>query len=219
MRNELKRQLIGTTSWLVPGTYYENARLVAQFVDFVELLVYTWDKDTKELLTSEIDKLYSLTQLYNLKYTVHLPTDSFENVKKAINFFSIHEGKIRVLNYVTHPFENSEFDLFLKEIPNLSVENLNKKVYYAESMVFDVGHYLLGTDVDFSKVGEIKEVHIMGVRKGKDHLTVDENTLKIVHGVLSKKLFEVELLCFEVFSLVDFVNSYVVWSKWKEKVF
>ncbi|MCX7654806.1 MAG: hypothetical protein N2Z58_09065 [Fervidobacterium sp.] len=218
MRNELKRQLIGTTSWLVPGTYYENARLVAQFVDFVELLVYTWDDETKDLISSEVEKLFSLTQSYGLSYTVHLPVDNFGNVLRAIYFFENIRDKLNIINYILHPFEVDDFELLLTRFTNISVENLKEKVYYSDRMVFDIGHHLLGNRVDFSKIKDIKEIHLMGIKNGKDHLTTNEETFNLIYQLLSQKLFDIELICFEVFSLKDFIDSLISWTRWKNSV-
>lgn len=210
-----KSQLIGTTSWLVPGTYYENARLVAQFVDFVELLVYTWDNDTRSLLESELRKLNHLTEMYGLKYTVHLPTDNFENVKKALDFL---EGKLEIINYVVHPYNSNEFEEFLRTFEKVSVENLKERVYYSDRMVFDTGHHLTGEKVELNKVKKINEIHLMGVKDDKDHLNVNEDTLNTLHGIFADELFNVELLCFEVFSMKDFIESLVTWQRWKERL-
>jgi len=38
---------LGTTSWLTGENFLDNARLVEGQVDFVELLVYTWDKEMR----------------------------------------------------------------------------------------------------------------------------------------------------------------------------
>lgn len=99
-----KKQLVGTTSWLVPGTYYENARLVAQSLNFVELLVYQWDRETKALFDSEKEKLISLHERYGLIYTVHLPTNDFEEVLKAYDYFERLSCKLSVVNYILHPY-------------------------------------------------------------------------------------------------------------------
>uniref|UniRef100_A0A7C5U5Y5 Sugar phosphate isomerase/epimerase n=1 Tax=Fervidobacterium nodosum TaxID=2424 RepID=A0A7C5U5Y5_9BACT len=215
MSKIIKKQLIGTTSWLVPGTYYENARLVAQFVDFVELLVYTWDSDTKNLLESELPKLNHLTEVYGLKYTVHLPTDNFENVKKALDFL---EGKLEIINYVVHPYVSNEFEEFLRTFEKVSVENLKERVYYSDRMVIDIGHHLTGEKVELNKVKKITEIHLMGVKDGKDHLSIDEKTLSTLHDILGDELFDIELLCFEIFSMKDFIESLVTWQRWKERL-
>ncbi|MFN3691843.1 MAG: cobamide remodeling phosphodiesterase CbiR [Fervidobacterium sp.] len=207
-------QLIGTTSWLVPGTYYENARLVAQIVDFVELLVYTWDRETQMLLISEIDKLNKLTEVYGLKYTVHLPVDNIENVRKAYSFLN---GKLDILNFVVHPFNDKDFFEIIENCHNVSVENLKEKVYYHKRFVYDIGHSVLGTKPDLQKIlehGCITEIHLMGIKDGKDHLEVDLKAFDILQRELGDLTFSTLLICFEVFGLEELINSIIQWEKW-----
>lgn len=63
---------LGTTSWLTGENFLDNARLVAGRVDFVELLVYTWDREMSTKVASWLDGLTAL----DLEYTVRLPTDA-----------------------------------------------------------------------------------------------------------------------------------------------
>lgn len=215
---EKKDQLIGTTSWLVPGTYYENARLVAQIVDFVELLIYTWDEDTEKILKLEIDKLKMLTEKYDLKYTVHLPTDSIENVEKALVFF---DEKLNIINYVIHSFKEDKFAKLLEKYDKLSVENLKEDIQYHKRFVYDVGHSILGAKVDLYKLlnsGEVTEIHLMGIKNGKDHLQVSFEDLNMVYEELGDLLLSTKLICFEVFSLKELINSITVWERWFNKL-
>ena len=76
--------MVGTTSWIEPGTYYQNARLLAGKVDFVELLVYIWDKEVERLFKKEVPLLKGL----NLKYAVHLPTDNLDYCREAYAFLA-----------------------------------------------------------------------------------------------------------------------------------
>lgn len=204
-------QFVGTTSWLVPGTYYENARLVAQLVDFVELLVYRWDEPTQELLSAEIERLRSLSHRYGLRYTVHLPTDSFDEVLEVVEFF---DSKLGVLNYVIHPYDDERFAKFVKAHKNIAVENLAEKFYVHDQTVFDVGHHLTGMRVDGKFLENVVELHLMGVRDGEDHLELDETTLERVWEVLGEKVFEIPLVCFEIFDLEQLINSVVLWERW-----
>ncbi|MFN3284230.1 MAG: cobamide remodeling phosphodiesterase CbiR [Pseudothermotoga sp.] len=199
-----KKQLIGTTSWLVPGTYYENAKLVSGKVDFVELLVYTWDEQTQELVNSEIDRLNSLTEHYGLFYTVHLPTDSIESVFEAHQYFE--ESKLKVLNYVVHPIPGVE-KLLLFKGSEVSLENLKEKIVYHEKMAFDIGHHLLGEKFDSRYLKNVEEIHLMGVDGETDHLPIDENTLHRVRKIFGDQLKNVHLLCIEVFDFEDMNES------------
>lgn len=200
----MKKQLIGTTSWLVPGTYYENAKLVAQKVDFVELLVYTWDEQTYDLIDSEIDKLNWLTKHYGLLYTVHLPTDNTKNVFDAYEYFE--RSNLQIINYVLHPMTEIDKFLFLNG-SKVSLENLKEKIIYHENMTFDIGHHLLGEKFDIRHIKNVKEIHLMGVNGQTDHLKIDECALHQVWNVFGNELKKVHLLCIEVFDIEGMFES------------
>ena len=53
---------LGTTSWLTGGDFLADARLVAGRVDFVELLVYTWDREMQARVAASLDALAALDQ-------------------------------------------------------------------------------------------------------------------------------------------------------------
>ncbi len=199
-----KKQLVGTTSWLVPGTYYENAKLVAGKVDFVELLVYTWDEQTHDLVSTELDKLHHLTQEYGLLYTLHLPTDNIKNVSATYAYFK--SSKLQILNYILHPMPGIEQFLSFNGA-EISLENLKEEIFYHEHMVFDVGHHLLGKNFDKKYIKNVKEIHLMGVERGLDHLKIDEPTLHKVWEIFGDDLKRVQLLCIEVFDFRVMIES------------
>ncbi len=201
------KQLIGSTSWVIPGTYYENAKLISKYVDFVELLVYTWDEETKKLFEEEIRGLEEL-QKEEFFYTVHLPTDNAENVLKALEYFE--RSDLNILNYVLHPLDNLDEKVLKNK--KVSLENLKEKVVFHNRLTFDIGHHLLGQKVprDFKN---FVEFHIMGVdlEKGKDHLPLDKETCEIIFNKLWFDILKVPLVCFEIFSfekLLDSIETY-----------
>lgn len=210
-----KKQLIGTTSWLVPGTYYENARLIAQSFDFVELLVYQWDRETKELLESEKDKLIALHEIYGLMYTVHLPTNNFDEVLRAYDYFEKLSHKLSLVNYVLHPYLDPRFQEFINLAPKVSVENLAERCVIHDRTVFDVGHHLLGVRVDERFIENVVEIHLMGIKDGRDHAKLNVQTLELVWKTIGNRLFTTELVCFEIFDLHDLIESVKIWEWWK----
>lgn len=210
-----KRQLIGTTSWLVPGTYYENARLIAQSFDFVELLVYQWDKETKELFETEKDKLIALHERYGLLYTVHLPTNSFDEVLRVYDYFEGLSHKLSVVNYVLHPYRDPRFHEFVSSAAKVSVENLAERYVLYRRTVFDVGHHLLGVNVDESFIENVVEIHLMGIANGRDHARLNVPTLESVWKILGDRLFTTEFVCFEIFDLYELIESVRLWEWWK----
>jgi hypothetical protein len=88
---------LGTTSWLTGENFLDNARLVAGQVDFVELLVYTWDREIRAKVASWLDGLAAL----DLEYTVHLPADDVQGALAAARFFE--ESGFPLLNMTLHP--------------------------------------------------------------------------------------------------------------------
>uniref|UniRef100_A0A7C5RJA2 Sugar phosphate isomerase/epimerase n=1 Tax=Fervidobacterium thailandense TaxID=1008305 RepID=A0A7C5RJA2_9BACT len=213
-----EKQLIGTTSWLVPGTYYENARLVAQSLNFVELLVYQWDRETKALFDSEKEKLISLHERYGLIYTVHLPTNNFDEVLKAYDYFEKLSCKLSVVNYVLHPYTDPRFDEFINFAPKVSVENLAERYIVHHRTVFDVGHHSLGVNVDESFLENVVEIHLMGISDRRDHVRLNTSTLEATFKTLGHRLFTTELICFEIFDLRDLIESIRLWEWWKNNV-
>ncbi|MFZ2414075.1 MAG: hypothetical protein WAW16_07645, partial [Candidatus Cryosericum sp.] len=85
---------LGATSWQVPGSYLDNARLLAGRAAFSELLVYTWNDELRSMLEREWDDMGQLLEL-----SVHLPADTLEHAEGALRFFS---GR-NVLRYTLHP--------------------------------------------------------------------------------------------------------------------
>ena len=51
---------LGTTSWLTGGNFLANARPVTGRVDFVELPVYTWDREMRSRVAASLDGLAAL---------------------------------------------------------------------------------------------------------------------------------------------------------------
>lgn len=202
--NTNKKPLIGTTSWLIPGTYYENACIVSEIVDFVELLVFTWDEETKKLLSSEVKKLSSLTERHGLLYTVHLPTDNIENVKEAYSFLS--KSGLKIINYVLHPITGIDI-LLSKHGSDISLENLKERVVFHENLTLDIGHHLLGEKLPRKYIKKVKEVHLMGVSEREDHLKLNEEALHELNKIFNGNIREIPMICLEIFNLNDMLES------------
>jgi len=217
-------QILGTTSWVIPGTYYENVEYITRKFrnfEFIELLVYTWDDDTYRLFEQEKEHLRKIALERQIKYTVHLPTD---NIKNVLNAFKYLEMNLDIANYVLHPFEDctqKDKELFhaLLAHPKISIENLKERVFNHLRTVFDVGHHILGAKVENSFIDNIVEIHMMGVTEGKDHQNLDLETLEKVYQILSGRLFTVEYLCFEIFNEDELEQSLELWEEFKNKIY
>ena len=216
-----KRQLLGTTSWVIPGTYYENVDFITKYfkeINFIELLVYTWDDDTHKLFEKEKSYLLKIAKQRGITYTVHLPTDDICNVVKAFEYL---EENLKIANYVLHPYCKISESLYteklntLLEHPKVAIENLIECIQLHKRTVFDIGHHLLGLKVDADFLKKVVELHIMGVSNGKDHEKLNDQALQELYNLFSNKLFEINYLCFEIFNEDDLAQSLQIWEEFK----
>jgi hypothetical protein len=200
----------GCVSWIRPGTYYENAVLIAKHVDFIELLVYTWDEGVRHLLLKELDGLKSL----KVFYTVHLPTDDIQNCRLVYEFFLEHTFPIR--NYVLHPLDG--WLDFIRNRPDVTLENLIESNEVYKSMTLDIGHLMLSSNgekvLTSPVIEEIEEFHIHGVDGGKDHELLDENSINYLatltgkYKIVQKSLNNDDVMInFEIFNYNKFRTS------------
>ena len=65
---------LGTTSYIYPAGYTQNVKMLAPYVDEIELLLFESAPDSLPS-NHEIKKLLSLSKEFDLTYNVHLPTD------------------------------------------------------------------------------------------------------------------------------------------------
>ncbi len=201
------KQLIGSTSWIFPGTYYENSKFIAKYVDFVELLVYTWDLETKKLLNEEINGLLEL-QKSGLFFTVHLPTDHIHNVVQVLDYFE--NSDLKILNYVAHPLEGIEKVL---NVPKVSLENLKEKFVIHERMTFDIAHHVLGKKVPRA-IESFCEFHMSGfdLEKQLDHMKLSEEILEYILQQLWFDIRKIPLMCFEIFFFDELLSSIEIYK-------
>jgi len=179
--------ILGATSWQVPGTYLDNAQLLAGHVAFSELLVYTWNDEVRRMLEQEWNDVNDLLEL-----SVHLPADSLEHAADALSFFSDR----KVLRYTVHPildvpalrsFLSSGVDLVGER---LCLENLENDVFDTVmpcvadipfSITMDYGHLLFmhaSADRFIGAWGaRVQEIHFHGYDGTNCHVGPDESTL------------------------------------------
>jgi len=209
--------MIGATSWQISGSYIKNLEHTGENIQFCELLVYTWSKNTEKILTKEIDEIQKKTMI-----TIHLPTDKFDNVKNAYAFFKDQD----YINMTLHPFinfkefadfyfsiceeekdrkisiENPENDLFFEFCDYLKKDS--KNIY----ITMDYGHLLLDkrSIARFYKrfSDQITEIHFHGANEKKSHCYPDQKTIK----AFKKFMKETELgpdfpVCIELFNMAE----------------
>ena len=202
----------GSVSWVVPGSYAGNARILSAHVDFVELLVYTWDDETRRLLIREADELLGL----GCAYTVHLPTDDIARCMKAYEFFKqIH---FPIEHFTLHPLPG--WRGFIADKGDVSLENLLPGGEAFERMTVDLGHLMAGGNggelLSSPELRRIDELHVHGLRGERDHEPFDEAAARWLRGmiegqdILREAMEREELLVnFEVFDLDGFLDSIV----------
>ncbi len=205
--------MVGATSWQIRGTYLDNVKLIANELDFCELLVYTWDLPTEKLLSKEMADIIQKTPI-----SVHLPTDTLDNVKQAIAFFEDFE----CLNLTVHPFADFKgladfyFDYSSGSCSNkLSLENLEDKLFneftdYLDqdkeklNITMDYGHLLYtGDSVEAfynEYASQICEIHFHGANQDKAHIYPDRASLEGFQRFMTTHDFHEALpICVELF--------------------
>lgn len=177
---------LGTTSWLIGENFLDNARLVEGRVDFLELLVYTWNDEWRAKVGRQLEGLASL----DLAYTVHLPTDTAANAHAAAGFFEASGFPLH--NMTLHPLPGwRQLDW-----PALvAMENLTDRVEFHPRYTFDFTHSLLGQPLPAHFYPHIVELHLSGTDGTLDHLPLDAATLDRALPLLCDEV----LVCLEIF--------------------
>jgi sugar phosphate isomerase/epimerase len=65
---------IGTTSFIYPDSYVQNVKMLAPYLDEIELIFFESAPDSLPS-NHEIKELFSLANEYDLSYNIHLPLD------------------------------------------------------------------------------------------------------------------------------------------------
>ena len=205
--------MVGATSWQIRGTYLDNVHVISDDLDFCELLVYTWDISTEELLIKEMDAITQKTTI-----SVHLPTDTLENVKQAVSFFEA----FNCLNLTVHPFADFKglanyYFHYTQNSPKnrLSLENLEDNLFMEFTnylgkeknklaITMDYGHLLYtGDSVEhfYNKFGpQIREIHFHGADKNNAHIYPNKESLEgFVQFIKRHEELEKTPVCIELF--------------------
>lgn len=177
---------LGTTSWLIGENFLDNARLVEGRVDFLELLVYTWNDEWRAKVGRWLEGLAGL----DLAYTVHLPTDTAANALAAARFFE--ESGFPLHNMTLHPLPGwRQLDWPVL----VAMENLTDRVEFHTRYTFDLTHSLLGQPLPKHFYPHIVELHLSGTDGTLDHLPLDDATLEQALPLLRDEV----LVCLEIF--------------------
>jgi len=100
---------LGTTSFIYPAGYYENARRLAPFLDEIELILF----ESAQLPDSdEIQRLSTVALRDDLAYNVHMPLDVFPASADAAERNRSMDTLLRVLE-LTAPLQPTSWTLHL----------------------------------------------------------------------------------------------------------
>jgi sugar phosphate isomerase/epimerase len=231
---------IGTTSYIYPAGYSQNVKMLAPYVDEIELLLF---ESTPDSLPPhhEIKKLLSLSKDFDLTYNVHLPTDislsdpeasirhaAVETLKKVMNLTSSLAPSTYTLHlsYDEKGFETECIkkwrDRLYRSIgqfiatgiasESISVETLTYPFEWVEqilidfnlSVCMDLGHLMVyGFDMEtvFNRYGSRTSIiHLHGVDKTDDHLSLDRLSKKNMGSVIRILQQFKKVVSLEVFS-------------------
>jgi len=134
---------IGTTSYIYPAGYAQNIKMLAPYIDEIELLLFESAPDSLPS-THEIKKLLSLSKEFDLTFNVHLPTDiSLSDPEPSIRHAAMETLK-RVMD-LTSSLSPSTYTLHLSyDEKELETERIKK---WRERLYRSVGQFI-ATGID-----------------------------------------------------------------------
>lgn len=164
-------------SWVVPGTYLDNLRFLAdkEDIDGVELLFFIWDEETRLLYEREATEIRSYTERFS--FSVHLPDrPTVEHEPLIAATADIARG------WIVHPprvEEAESFAALLRSwrdrygdrfyLENTRIDRLRTLRTFLPNwpLCMDTGHLLLAGDSPAEYAREhadaIKEIHLHGL--------------------------------------------------------
>ena len=207
--------ILSTPSYVIPGTYLENVRFIAEKpeIQSVELLFFIFDQETEELFDREAAEIKKFSKA--LGFTVHMPDELMARHEKLIDMtaefarhYVIHpperdrDGFLALLDEWTGRYgrkfllENligREFDTLLRDLPSFHV-------------CCDTGHLLVRGERPHQFLetydSRLREVHLHGLEDGWDHKPFAGSLSWFVEIVPFLKNFQ-GICNLEVFSYAD----------------
>jgi hypothetical protein len=170
---------LAVPSWVIPGTYGENLRFLADKgeITTVELLFFIYDQGVKSEFERELDEISGFKGRFS--YTAHLPDPVLPDHEELIRLldplvkhFIVHggdknaaDGGATVLEYFKAKFgadrfvlENTTMERFTSVEKNMSADT---------KICMDTGHLVLEghspTEYFTRFAGRISEIHLHGV--------------------------------------------------------
>jgi sugar phosphate isomerase/epimerase len=132
---------IGTTSFIYPDSYVQNVKMLAPYLDEIELILF---ESTPNSLPSkhEIKELFALSNQYDVSYNIHLPLDiSLGAPESSIRHFAIETIK-QVMN-LTDPLSPTTYTLHLPygeiDFENERIKKWKERTYHSMDMLCSFG--------------------------------------------------------------------------------
>jgi sugar phosphate isomerase/epimerase len=143
---------IGTTSFIYPDNYVRNVKMLAPYLDEIELIFFESSPDSLPS-NLEIKELFSLANKYDLSYNVHLPLDislgapepstrhfALETIKQVLDL----SAPLSPTTYTLHlpydeiDFENERIKKWKERIHNgmetLCTSGINSRIISIETL-------------------------------------------------------------------------------------
>jgi hypothetical protein len=202
MEKQLFLRPLSVPSWVIPGTYAENLRFIAEQPEVrgVELLFFMYDNDIKTQFLAELEEIKSFSGRF--VFTAHLPETLAEEHEELVEIllplvrhFIVHPGKAgnieaqaALINKWAERYKSPGAPRFLAENTNPGL--LEKTLPFLTPLAglcMDTGHLLIEERSPaefFSRHrGRIAEIHLHGMDREKaavdgrlpDHRPLKEN--------------------------------------------
>ena len=143
---------IGTTSFIYPDSYVQNVKMLAPYLDEIELILFESASDSLPS-NLEIKELFSLANEYDLSYNIHLPIDislgapepstqhfALETIKQVIDLTASLSPTTYTLHlpYDEIDFENERIKRWKERIHNgmeaLCTSGINSRIISIETL-------------------------------------------------------------------------------------
>lgn len=183
--------LISVPSYVIPGTYAENLRFLADKteVDGVELLFFMYDEEVRSLMRSEIAEIRQFRSRF--AYTVHMPDsiaaeheEIIETTRDIAGTYVIHPPRedtglavfTRLMDDWRSRYGKDAFILENTRVSRFDAAEaaLSDSPYGLPPVCADIGHLRMeGYDPGVwlaAKAGRVAELHLHGFDGRSDHV-------------------------------------------------
>jgi hypothetical protein len=190
---------LSVPSWVIPGTYAENLRFIAEQPEIsgVELLFFMYDREIKEQFRAELEEIKSFSGRF--VFTAHLPNvlargheELIETLSPLVRHFIVHPGEAENLGAQAALINEWAEKYGAPGRPRFLAENTNPGLLEKITPLFspevgfcmDTGHLLMegrNPAEYFSRSSGIAEIHLHGVdweKAAVDGLLPDHRPLK-----------------------------------------